>query len=255
MRVSVDNRKLFGVLLVALIALAWLGLVVWGQSPYGRYLDHGQLAEITAKDGTLLLFFVAGWTLMVFAMMLPTSLPLITMFNTMTSGRSDHLALTSLLIVGYLATWVLFGAAVHLGDLGIHEVVEVTPWLDDNSWVIGASVLLMAGAYQFTSLKYHCLDKCRSPLSFINQHWRGRNERFQSFSLGVHHGLFCIGCCGSLMLLMFAVGAGNIGWMLVLGMVMAIEKNMPWGRQLSNPLGVLLIALSGVIVLVELSGI
>lgn len=65
MRVSVDNWKLFGVLLVALIALAWLGLVVWGQSPYGRYLDHGQLAEITAKDGTLLLFFVAGWTLMV----------------------------------------------------------------------------------------------------------------------------------------------------------------------------------------------
>ena len=108
---------------------------------------------------------------------------------------------------------------------------------------------MLAGVYQFTPLKYRCLDKCRSPLSFITEHWRGRNERVQSLWLGVHRGIFCVGCCWSLMLLMFAVGAGNIGWMLVLGMVMAIEKNMPWGRRLGKPLGVLLLALSGVIVI------
>jgi predicted metal-binding membrane protein len=54
------------------------------------------------------------------------------------------------------------------------------------------------------------------------------------------------------MLLMFAVGAGNIGWMLTLGMVMAIEKNMTWGRQLSNPLGLLLFGLAGGLVVAEL---
>ena len=53
--------------------------------------------------------------------------------------------------------------------------------------------------------------------------------------------VFCVGCCWSLMLLMFAVGVGNIGWMLMLGAVMAVEKNMPWGRQLSAPLGVVLV--------------
>jgi len=44
------------------------------------------------------------------------------------------------------------------------------------------------------------------------------------------------------MLVMFAVGVGNFGWMLVLGAVMAIEKNLPWGKRLSTPLGVVLIA-------------
>jgi predicted metal-binding membrane protein len=75
-------------------------------------------------------------------------------------------------------------------------------------------------------------------LSFLTEYWRGNQERTQAFRLGMRHGLFCIGCCWSLMLLMFAVGVGNVGWMLILGAVMAIEKNLPWGRRISAPLGV-----------------
>ena len=247
MRVRVDNRKIFAGLLVALIALAWVSLWVWGQSPYGRFLDHGQLTEVTSEDATLLVFFVTAWTLMVFAMMLPTSLPLITMFHTMTRERPDHMRLMVLLVVGYLSIWMGFGVLIHLGDLALHEVVEQSAWLEANSWFIGASVLILAGVYQFTPLKYQCLDKCRSPMSFIAGHWTGRHEQMQTFRLGVDHGIFCVGCCWSLMLLMFAVGAGSVGWMLVLGTVMAIEKNMPWGRQFSKPLGVVLLA-SGVII-------
>ena len=144
---------------------------------------------------------------------------------------------------------MVFGAIVHVGDLGLHEAVEQSTWLEANSWAIGAGTLMLAGVYQFTPLKYQCLDKCRSPLSFVMEHWRGSHERTQSLWLGVHHGIFCIGCCWSLMLLMFAVGAGSIGWMLVLGMVMAIEKNMPWGRQLAKPLGLILIVGSIAIIL------
>jgi predicted metal-binding membrane protein len=105
----------------------------------------------------------------------------------------------------------------------------------------GALALIAAGVYQFTPLKYYCLDKCRSPLNFIMGHWNGRDAARQALALGVHHGLFCVGCCWSLMLLMFAVGAGSLGWMLVLGVVMAAEKNLPWGRRLSAPLGVTLL--------------
>ena len=77
---------------------------------------------------------------------------------------------------------------------------------------------------RFTPLKYACLDKCRSPLSFITEHWRGSHGRIQAFRLRVRHGFFCIGCCWSLMLLMFAVGVGNLGWMLVLGALMAMKR-------------------------------
>jgi predicted metal-binding membrane protein len=90
MMVRVENRKLFIGLLATLVALAWLSLWLWGESPYGRFLDHRQLNAITNQDASLLVFFVVGWTLMVFAMMLPTSLPLIALFHTMTRRRPDH---------------------------------------------------------------------------------------------------------------------------------------------------------------------
>jgi predicted metal-binding membrane protein len=165
------------------------------------------------------------------------------MFQRMTRTRADGRLLVALLIAGYLAVWAGFGAAAHLGDLILHQaVVERWAWLDHNAWIIGAATLIGAGAYQFTPLKYHCLDKCRSPYSFITGHWQGGREKTRSFVLGAHHGVFCVGCCWSLMLLMFVVGIGNLGWMLALGAVMAIEKNMPWGRRISAPLGVGLIA-------------
>jgi len=250
----VHDRRLFTALLVALVVLAWLALWVWDLSPYGRFLSHEQLAGVEIGfDGDALLFgivFVTGWTLMTFAMMLPTSLPLVQLFRRMTQRRADSARLVVLLIAGYLSVWVLFGVVAHIGDRGLHELVQMSAWLEANAWVLGAGTLLLAGAYQFTPLKYHCLDKCRSPFSFINEHWLGSREQAQAFRLGVHHGIFCVGCCWSLMLLMFAVGVGNLGWMLVLGTVMAVEKNMPWGRRLSAPLGGGLIAGGLVLILV-----
>lgn len=237
---ATDNRKLFSLLLGTLIALAWVALWIWGQSPYGRFLDHHQLAPLRG-GGVLALAFVGGWALMTVAMMLPTSLPLVLLFRRLVAQRPDHSRLVLLLLTGYLGVWILFGALVYLGDGALHGLASQVAWLEANAWVIGAGTLVVAGLYQFTPLKYHCLEKCRSPLSFITEHWRGRHESAQALWLGVHHGLFCLGCCWLLMLLMFAVGLGNFGWMLALAAIMAGEKNLPWGRRLSAPLGTALL--------------
>jgi predicted metal-binding membrane protein len=106
----------------------------------------------------------------------------------------------------------------------------------------------VAGAYQFSPLMYRCLDECRSPLGFILNRWQGRAERQEAFRLGVAHGLFCIGCCWSLMLIMFGIGLGSLAWMLALGAVTALEKNVSWGRRVVRPLGVVLV-LAGLLVL------
>jgi len=241
---QVRSRKLFVGLLGALIVLAWLGLVLWKSSPYGRFLSHEEVDGVEPFSDAyfrLLVFFVAAWTLMTVAMMLPTSLPLIAFFQALVRRRPGHVLLVALLVTGYLSVWIAFAAVVHLGDQGVHAAVEDFGWLAENAWVIGASTFLFAGLYQFSSLKYRCLDKCRSPAGFVLGHWRGRNERGEAFRLGVQHGIFCLGCCWSLMLLMFAVGVGNLGWMLALAAVMATEKNVPWGRRLSAPLGVVLV--------------
>lgn len=265
----VDDRRPILVLLGALVVLAWVGLWVWGESPYGRYLSHEEIAHLdeggpvlpgvrldgpaavspVTEERAIAALFVAGWTVMTVAMMLPTSLPLVGIFFGLTRRRPDRALLVGLLLAGYLGTWTAFGLLAHWGDLRIHEATHRWAWLDERAWLIGAATLLAAGLYQFTPLKHHCLEKCRSPLSFVMGHWQGRRERLHALWLGVHHGLFCIGCCWSLMLLMFAVGVGNLGWMLVLGAVMAAEKNLPAARRFSKPLGVLLLVWGVVVIL------
>jgi predicted metal-binding membrane protein len=253
------RRGAFLPLIGGLIALAWLTLLLWERTPYGRYLDHGQWTELGLAANICnalpaghivlpVLLYVGGWVLMSAAMMLPTTLPLLAIFGRLTERRPDRTMLLTLMILGYLLIWGAFGLAAHLVDAVLHALVVTSPWLTFNGWIIGAGVLAAAGAFQFSALKYHCLDKCRAPFSFVNEHWRGQAPRRQAFLLGVHHGIFCVGCCWSIMLLMFVVGTGSVGWMLALAAVMAIEKNVSWGRRLIQPLGVGLLASSGTIV-------
>jgi predicted metal-binding membrane protein len=247
------SRRQFLLCMGMLVTLAWLTLWIWEQSPYGRYLDHGRWTEIglagsicrVLPNGTVVLpalLYVGGWVLMTAAMMLPTTIPLLEIFRRLTRRRQDAGRLVTLVMVGYLTVWLLFGVAAHLLDWGVNETVRQSVWLGLNGWVLGVIVLGIAGVFQFTDLKYRCLDRCRAPLSFILRHWRGGDAQRQAVAIGVHHGIYCVGCCWALMLLMFIVGTGSVGWMLLLGAVMAIEKNLPIGRLLGKPLGGVLIA-------------
>lgn len=248
----IAHRSLLVPLLAGLIGLAWTTLWLWERSPYGRYLHHKDLIEICTTGGLgsvvqQTALYTLGWALMSAAMMLPTTLPLIEIFRRMTQQRPHHLRLVALVIFSYLGVWLAFGLGLHALDLGVHELLARASWSKGNNWIFGALPLLAAGGFQFSRLKYRCLDKCRAPLSFVMQHWRGGNEHMQALRIGASHGLFCVGCCWALMLLMFTVGTGNIGWMLGLGALMALEKNMPWGRKLSMPLGIVLLGWGGLI--------
>ena len=243
-RAQTDNRVLL-VVLVSLCLLAWLALLVWEASPLGVRLHHSQLHNLSVSPTTAFFvtsgLFVAGWLLMTVAMMLPTSVPLVLLFGQITRRYDDRTVLIALVLLGYVATWVAFGLGAYGFDLGLHRLVESSRWLHANTWLLLALPLMLAGAYQFTPLKYACLDKCRSPLSFIAGNWRGRSRAREALKLGLHHGLYCVGCCWSLMLLMFALSIGNIFWMLGLAVVMGIEKNLSWGRRLSSPVGIVLL--------------
>lgn len=254
MTTAATHRSYFTFVLGALIVLAWLTLWLWEQSPYGRYLSHGELGNINldAESMEILrlgVLYVVGWTLMTMAMMLPTTIPLLDIFRRLTRRRADRAQLVTQVIAGYLLVWLGFGIGAHIFDFGLHRLFDQSRWLQSNAWVFGAGPLMVAGLFQFSRLKYRCLDKCRTPLSFVIRHWHRDNNQRQALLLGASHGAYCVGCCWALMLLMFAVGTGNVGWMLVLGAVMAIEKNISWGRHLSTPLGLMLIAWGSLIAL------
>jgi predicted metal-binding membrane protein len=239
-----DRAILIGSLL-ALAVVAWLSLWLWEGSPYRAYLGHDTLGAPTALSAGL---FTVGWLLMIVAMMLPSSLPLVVTFAALVGRRSRPRALVALLLAGYLAIWTAFGLAAWVADRAVHAAVDTVPWFADHPQIIIAATLLVAGLWQFSPLRDRCLDECRSPLGFVMNRWRGVSERREALLMGLSHGAFCIGCCWSLMLVMFGVGLGSLVAMLVLGAVTALEKNLPQGRRLSRPLGVVLV-LAGVYVI------
>jgi len=240
----------------SLVVLSWFVLWYLEQSPYGALFHnhggsghhhHGHMPVWVSSVA-----FLAGWLLMTIAMMLPTTVPLINLFRRMLTSRRHSGYLLMLLLTGYLLAWLGFGVGALLLLWGMEQIPGGSQIL--QSWVFSAGLFLVAGAFQFSKIKYACLDMCRTPLGFLMSHWHGKNAGQEAFNIGWRHGLFCIGCCWALMLLMFAVGSANLSWMLVLAFVMAIEKNAPWGRKLGRPLGVVLIVTAIAISAYHLAG-
>ena len=256
---AVSRPNLFRPLFLALTASAWIALWIWDTSPYSRYLHHVDWPDIPLADALCrmmpggpvalaALLHAGAWLLMITAMMLPTTVQLLEVFRRLTAHRADRGVLLTLVLLGYVGAWTVFGVGAHGLDAALHQLASRSLWMVMHGWLVGAAMLGLAGVYQFSRFKYRCLDKCRTPLMFVAEHWHGHNERRDSFLLGVRHGAFCVGCCWALMLLMFALGTGSIGWMLALGAAMAVEKNLPWGRRIGKPLGLALVAWSGVMV-------
>jgi len=132
--------------------------------------------------------------------------------------------------------WTAFGALAFLGDVVLHHTVEAVPWLEERPWLIGGSVLVLAGAFQFSDVKERCLSKCRLPGPYLLAHYR--RGPAAGFRLGSGHGLFCVGCCWALMLVMFAAGVAVLWWMAALTAVMVYEKTGRHGAALTPVVGV-----------------
>lgn len=246
-------RALAPGLIAALSLAAWVALVLWSASPYARYLEHGGWIDPGllpqwcssvpgAERWATALLQATAWLLMIAAMMLPTVLPLLSTFRRVVAARADRGALLARVVGGYVVVWTGFGLVAHQADAALRSLAADQGWLARYGWLIGALVLAGAGAFQFSALKYRCLDRCRTPFGFVSQRWSGADPARDAWRIGLAHGIFCVGCCWALMLVMFAVGMGSFGWMLVLAALMAAEKNLPAGRRLAAPVGIVLIA-------------
>jgi predicted metal-binding membrane protein len=188
--------------------------------------------------------FVAVWTVMMAAMMLPAAAPMIVIFASAQARRERPTAVpTWIFVAGYLLVWAAAGAAVYVfGQLGSETAILLSS-TDRASWAPLAleATLVAAGLYQFTPLKRVCLSHCRSPLAFVAQHWR--DGRLGAFRMGLRHGAFCLGCCWALFAVLVAAGIMSLAWMLLLTLVVFVEKVLPQGQRASIAIGVALVAL------------
>ncbi|MER9837086.1 DUF2182 domain-containing protein [Mesorhizobium sp. M0145] len=178
-------------------------------------------ASVGAQGGAL----TAMWLLMAIATMLPSAAPMIRTYCEIADTariKGEPVAHPLILVAGYLSVWLAASAIFAALTLAVHAFVSSGQMLDPLLGIAGAAALSIAGLYQFSWLKEACLEKCRNPFSVLFANWSAKPIRI--FRLGMEQGLWCLGCCWALMLVMFAVGVMNVFWMALIGLFSLVEK-------------------------------
>ena len=189
-------------------------------------------------------FFLGVWVTMMAAMMLPSALPMVQLFDRIGRDRRDAgkpAPRTAVFVASYLAVWAAYGVAAFAVYRGISAAHwRFLSWQHHGQIVAGAAVAA-AGLYELTRLKRACLRHCRGPMHFILGGWRPGNRG--AFLMGLEHGGYCVGCCFGLMLILFALGAMSVTWMAIVAIVIFVQKVLPRAAALHVPLAVALLGL------------
>jgi predicted metal-binding membrane protein len=220
------------------IAIVGLSVAAW----FAMSVSMGGMDEGPGTPLHDLPMFLVGWIVMLTAMMLPSELNYVAAFGILLKGRgktaNERRRRIPSFIAGYGIAWIAYG----LGAYFLDSVVRSAglEWIARSRVgpYVAASVLVLAGLYQFSKLKHACLTGCRSPLSFFSRYWRDGDGG--AVVMGFRHGLVCVGCCWALMAVMFAVGVMSLSWMALLTVLMFAEKMLPHGKKLTAPVGIFL---------------
>ena len=226
---------------VALAALAWAYMVYLAQSTsgMGSGMAMTQLQSWSAADFGLMFLMLA---VMMVAMMVPTAAPMILLFATVNRRRREQerpYVPTGVFLSGYVIVWSGFAALATGANWGLHVNSLLSSMMGTSSSAyLGGALLLTAGIFQWSPLKYACLSHCRSPLGFLMAEWR--DGAGGALRMGLKHGGYCLGCCWVLMGLLFVLGVMNLLWIAALAAFVLIEKVIHNGHLVSRVTGLLL---------------
>jgi predicted metal-binding membrane protein len=228
---KVLNRDRLVVLaaLAAVVALAWAYLAYIVLAQPAMDMDAIAMAAMPPPVWDIRYFAatLAMWMVMMIGMMLPSAAPTVLLFDASQKHGDPglrHRRATALFAAGYVLAWAAFGVLATSAQWALSESMLLSPMMTGKNLLFIASLLVIAGAYQFTRWKTACLSQCRSPAEFLVRH-----RRRGPLLMGLLHGVQCIGCCWALMALLFAFGVMNLVWVAALAVFVFIEKLTPAG--------------------------
>jgi predicted metal-binding membrane protein len=240
------GRGPFIILLILVPVVCWAWIVAMARDTYGPMTGASAWMMSPQWDVRHVLLLWTMWAAMMVGMMLPTASRLLLTYGLAArrqrggaaAGREIHA-----LAAGYVTVWTLFSAVLTAAQWMLSTQLAISPMMTLTSPRAGASLLVVAGIYQFTPLKHVCLRACQSPFGFLMHHWRpgvGGAVR-----LGVDHGLYCLGCCWALMLLLFVGGVMDLTVIAALTALVALEKLSPFGIHTARVSGLFLVVWAG----------
>jgi predicted metal-binding membrane protein len=240
--------------LIVLLALSGIALLAWGYMVHeARAMNLSGVCccagmQMSGPDinpwstSTLVPLFLM-WSEMMVAMMIPSAAPMILTFALVQRKRREQekpFVPTGIFLLGYLIVWTGFSAIAALAQWILHAKALLSPMMVSTSPVLGGTLLILAGVFQWTPLKNACLAHCRSPLGFLMTDWRER--KWGALTMGLKHGMYCTGCCWFLMALLFVAGVMNVWWIAIIAVLVLLEKMAPKGLWLGKIAGAGLVA-------------
>jgi predicted metal-binding membrane protein len=244
-RVVRHDRLLMALSLLVMTALAWGYLVRAAGAMQAMNMEAQMHAAMGMADmrpwgiGQWLELFTM-WTVMMVGMMVPSAAPVMLLVLGVYRRRHDARARRSAaaFVAGYLLCWTMFSAAAAGAQVALHRGAVMAPDMRLRSAAAAGVVLLCAGVYQWLPIKTACLTRCRSPFGFVAQFWR--EGAGGALRMGIRHGLFCVGCCSLLMVLLFVVGVMNLFWVAAIAGFVLVEKVMRGGAVIGRVAGIAL---------------
>ncbi len=236
------DRLVIAVGIVGLTALAWAYLVYLARDMGG--MDQGMMmAQMRSWTIADFGFMFLMWAVMMVGMMVPTAAPMVLLFaanSRRLREQQQPYVPTAVFLSGYVVVWSGFAVAATAGNWALHVNDLLSSMMGESaSAYLGGGLLIAAGLFQLSPLKYVCLKHCRSPLSFLTNDWR--EGSWGAFNMGLRHGAFCVGCCWILMGLLFVLGIMNLIWIAALAAFVLLEKVAPAGQYVGMTAGILLI--------------
>jgi predicted metal-binding membrane protein len=235
-RILKKERLITTIGLFLLFIFSWLYIIYLYKQMYPMNMDALFFAMPMTADWTLTeftLLFVM-WFVMMIAMMIPSVSPLILIFISVSrkySHDKNPLSLSWYLLAGYFLVWCAFSLLATFLQWTLQQISLLNPEMETTSQVLGGIILITSGIFQFTSLKRRCLKFCQSPLSFLQRHWR--YGKAGALKMGIQNGIYCLGCCWILMILLFVSGIMNILWIAIISIFILIEKVFPRSQYIS----------------------
>ena len=240
------DRWLVGGALGFAVLLCWAWLVPMGRDMYGPMTGAAAWMMREDWDFAHLALLFAMWVVMMAGMMLPSAAPALLIYAAVIRQSPDGArapAHAYAFAGGYLVVWTVFSLLATVLQRALAHLALLSPMMESSSSLFGGSLLIVAGIFQLTPWKRTCLNTCRSPAEFLTRDWRPGVGG--GFYLGLVNGLFCLGCCWALMLLLFVGGVMNLWGIAALTIFVLLEKLAPLGAQGGRLSGALLTALGG----------
>jgi predicted metal-binding membrane protein len=232
-------------LLFATAVAAWT-VLVWNQGHHAR-MDMPVGAPALYREVS---HFLADWTVMMVAMMFPVAAPMAIAFHKMKVAkrpRENAFPSTWVFVSAYLLVWAIAGLAAYAGLLIARYVsayAELPTAIADQ---LGGAIIFTAGFYQITPLKEFCLSKCRTPATFIADSWREGSAG--AFRMGLLHGVYCVGCCWLLFVMLFPLGMTVISMLVVTAIILGERRIVSWSEPISHVAGVALVFYGALVII------